>query len=213
MTWEIHNTDCIEFLRTLPDKSVDAVVTDPPYGVGLKYNSFDDSKENVFELAKAWLPEAIRVAKIVAFTPGKGSERLYPEPTWTLGWAMPSGGGYCSWGFQCYHPIMVYGKCPYLQNRLGARPDTFFPKSCKASTGKDEHPCAKPLNVMEWLISRVDPTGKATILDPFTGSGTTGIACIKTGRNFIGCELDAGYCDIARRRCKEAEESVGVFSK
>jgi len=211
MTWTLHLGDCLEYLKTLPDGSVDAVVTDPPYGVGLAYKSFEDSKDNVSALAKAWLPEALRVSKIVAFTPGKGRERLYPEPTWTLGWAMPSGGGMCSWGFQCYHPILVYGKCPYLANRLGGRPDTFFPKSCKASVGKDEHPCAKPLNVMEWLVGRIDPFGNATILDPFAGSGTTGIACIKTGRNFIGCEISPEYHAIATRRLKEAEQADGLF--
>ena len=58
---------------------------------------------------------------------------------------------------------------------------------------------------MTWLLDRVDPTGRATILDPFMGSGTTGVACVQTGRNFIGIEIDAGYCEIARKRIEEAE--------
>lgn len=57
---------------------------------------------------------------------------------------------------------------------------------------------------MEWLINRVDPTGNATILDPFCGSGTTGVACVKSGRNFIGIELNAEYVDIARARIANA---------
>ena len=44
-----------------------------------------------------------------------------------------------------------------------------------------------------------------TILDPFMGSGTTGVACVQTGRNFIGIEIDAGYCEIARKRIEEAQ--------
>ena len=56
---------------------------------------------------------------------------------------------------------------------------------------------------MRWLVQRVSSPGD-TILDPFCGSGTTGVACVQTGRNFIGCEIDAGYCAIARRRISEA---------
>ena len=91
MSYEVIHGDCLDALRALPDASVDAVVTDPPYGVGLKYKSFDDTREAIAALARQWLPEARRVAKIVAFTPGKGNEWLYPEPTWQLGWAMKTG--------------------------------------------------------------------------------------------------------------------------
>ena len=205
MSYEVIHGDCLDALRAMPDGSVDAIVTDPPYGVGLKYKSFDDTREAIAAFAKQWIPEAIRVAKIVAFTPGKGNQWLYPEPTWQLGWAVKAGSGRCSWGFHCYHPIMVYGKDPYLARGLGGRPDTLFLNTAKASVGKDKHPCAKPIEVMRWLINRVDPTGKAIILDPFAGSGTTGVACVETGRSFIGIEMDAGYVEIARARIAEAE--------
>jgi len=72
------------------------------------------------------------------------------------------------------------------------------------------HPTQKPVALMCRIIEDFTKVGD-TIFDPFAGSGTTGVACVKTGRNFIGCEIDAGYCEIARKRCKEAEESIGVF--
>jgi site-specific DNA-methyltransferase (adenine-specific) len=202
--WQVITGDCLEVLKQLPDGCVDAVVTDPPYGVGLKYRSFHDTREAVAEMAKVWVPEARRIAPIVAFTPGKGNEWLYPEPTWQLGWASKSGAGMCRWGFQCYHPILVYGKCPYLARGMGGRPDTLFLNTAKPSVGKDQHPCAKPLDVMLWVLNRIDPTGRARILDPFCGSGTTGVACRLTGRPFIGVESDPTYADIARRRIAEA---------
>jgi site-specific DNA-methyltransferase (adenine-specific) len=205
MSYEVIHGDCLDALRALPDASVDAVVTDPPYGVGLKYKSFDDTREAIAALARQWLPEARRVAKIVAFTPGKGNEWLYPEPTWQLGWAMKTGSVMCRWGFQCYHPILVYGKDPYLANGLGGRPDTLFLNTAKASVPKNIHPCAKPLEVMAWLLDRVDPTKHATICDPFCGSGTTGVACVASGRNFIGIEREAEYVEIARARIAEAD--------
>ena len=209
----LYRADCLEVLRSLPDGSVDAVVTDPPYGVGLKYASFEDTRENVAAMAHQWVTECRRVAKIVAFTPGKGNEWLYPEPTWQLGWASKSGQGMCRWGFQCYHPILVYGKCPYLARGLGGRPDTLFLNTSKASVPKTVHPCAKPIEVMLWLLDRVDPTGIAAILDPFMGSGTTGVACVRTGRKFIGIEIDKGYFDIACKRIEdEYAKSVATQS-
>ena len=210
--WCVVTGDCLDVLRGFPEKCVDAVVTDPPYGVGLKYRSFDDTRNAIKSLADAFVPEARRVSPIVAFTPGKGNEWLYPEPTWQLGWAMKSGSGMCRWGFQCYHPILVYGKCPFLARCMGGRADTLFLGSAKASVAKDIHPCAKPTIVMEWLIGRVDPDGNAIILDPFTGSGTTGVAAIKTGRRFIGIEIDEHYANIARERIAKAEADLGVFA-
>lgn len=67
----------------------------------------------------------------------------------------------------------------------------------------DGHPSQKPVEPMRVLIEALTPPG-GTVLDPFCGSGTTGVACMQTGRNFIGIELDAGYCEIARRRIGEA---------
>ena len=60
---------------------------------------------------------------------------------------------------------------------------------------------------MKWCLSFL-PEG-CTVLDPFCGSGTTGVACIQTGRNFIGCEISPEYHAIATRRLKEAEQDSG----
>lgn len=80
--------------------------------------------------------------------------------------------------------------------------------ACRASeTGKGEgkqHPTQKPIAVIRWLIEKFTNPGD-TILDPFMGSGTTGVACVQTGRNFIGIEIDPGYFDIARRRIEQAQ--------
>jgi site-specific DNA-methyltransferase (adenine-specific) len=72
---------------------------------------------------------------------------------------------------------------------------------------KNGHPAPFPVEIPSRLIQLFTCTRKRVpiVLDPFCGSGTTGVACIQTGRNFIGIELDAGYCEIARRRCAAAE--------
>jgi len=66
------------------------------------------------------------------------------------------------------------------------------------------HPTQKPLELMKWVLENYTNEGD-TILDPFMGSGTTGVACVQTGRNFIGIEIDPGYFAIAERRIKEAQ--------
>ena len=58
---------------------------------------------------------------------------------------------------------------------------------------------------MRWIIENYTKPG-ATVFDPFMGSGTTGVACVQTGRNFIGCEIDAGYFEIAQRRIALAQQ-------
>lgn len=71
------------------------------------------------------------------------------------------------------------------------------------------HPTQKPLALMEWCLGFL-PNAR-TILDPFMGSGTTGVACAKLGRSFIGIELDPGYFDIACRRIEEAYRQPDLF--
>jgi len=210
VSWVIHNVDCLDFLRTLPDGSVDAVVTDPPYGVGVQYGSFNDTREELKSLIARVMPELLRVSRVVAMTPGNGNQWLYPDPDWEMAWFEPAGTGMCKWGFQCWHPILLWGKCPYLASGRGGRPDVFSKRWDKVTP--NGHPCPKPESVMRWLVQRVSMEN-TTILDPFAGSGTTGVACIQTGRNFIGCEIDAGYAEIARRRCREAEDGAALFTE
>ena len=74
----------------------------------------------------------------------------------------------------------------------------------KQKPEKRYHPTQKPLALMTWIVENyTNPTD--TILDPFMGSGTTGVACVQTGRNFIGIEKDRGYYEIAEKRIKEAQ--------
>jgi DNA modification methylase len=76
---------------------------------------------------------------------------------------------------------------------------------CNKGTDK-VHPTQKPVELMIWCIERAKIPAGDTIFDPFMGSGTTGVACVQTGRNFIGCEIDPGYFAIAERRIHDAEQ-------
>ena len=80
---------------------------------------------------------------------------------------------------------------------MGHRPNSF---SSFATEPPNGHPCPKPLEWMEWLVLKSSPFENETILDPFAGSGTTGVACIRTERRFIGIEKEPKYFEIACKR-------------
>lgn len=99
---------------------------------------------------------------------------------------------------------------PYAGDTGGASRFFYVAKASRAERergledGNNHHPTVKPLKLMEYLCTlTATPTG-GVVLDPFMGSGTTGVACMQTGRGFIGCEIDAGYFEIARRRIEDA---------
>jgi DNA modification methylase len=121
----------------------------------------------------------------------------YPEPAsvgvvWT-----PAGGGRTAWGFQCSHPILYYGKDPYLVDGKGGRPNGF--KDDQPGREQLDHPCPKPLAWMRWAVNRASRPSE-TILDPFMGSGTTLRAAKDLGRRAIGIDLEERYCEIAATR-------------
>ena len=160
--------DCLELMKHIPDNSVDCVITDPPYGVGIKYTKFEDTKENLSNLIKRFMPELLRISKgPVLITSGVGNMWLYPQPKWVLNWCVNAGSGSGPWGFCSWQPILAYGPDPYLKNRLGRRPDTFITAGI---SDKNNHPCPKPELVMRWIIKRGLPFENEIAFDPVSGS-------------------------------------------
>jgi site-specific DNA-methyltransferase (adenine-specific) len=202
--YELIHGNCIEVLRSMPDKSVDCIVTDPPYGIGFDYGgAFDDSVENLQMLIRDSLPEMRRVAHRVALTSGVRNVGLYPRPTWMLAWLFTSN-RLTPWGFPGWQPVLVYGADPDFRLQM-RRTDTI--RSYAPSPRESEpnpHPCPKSINFIRKLINRVAPSPSDIILDPFMGSGTTGVAAIQLGHRFIGIELNGDYLAIAKRRIAQA---------
>ena len=193
----IYNGDCLDVMKTFPDKSFDLVLTDPPYGVEFGYDSIEDTKEELKILVERFMPEALRVGKRVLVTCGNGNQHLYPEPTWTLAWVITAGAGQNKWGFTSWQPILAYGKDPYRENNMGARPDIIV----KNETSKDYgHPCSKPIEFWKELTARGSVLESDTILDPFMGSGTTLVAAKQLNRNAVGIEISEDYCNLAKQR-------------
>jgi DNA modification methylase len=201
----------LEILPTLT--GVDAVVTDPPYGVVLgsrvnngrerdAYESFDDSPEALESIIRAAMPHMLRIARRCVLTPGVRNQWKWPTPTHVGAIFQPAGAGCNAWGFSCWQPIFYYGEDPF--SGKGSRPDSF---QCTEAAEKNGHPCPKPIGLWTKVLHRVSLEGE-TILDPFAGSGTTGVACLRTNRRFIGIEIDEHYAAIAAKRLARAEADV-----
>ena len=212
--------DCREVLPTLP--KVDAVVTDPPYGVsfsgsatkhstksGQGYVSFDDTPDEIASVCVPAVRLAVSLARSAVITPGNACSHLYDTPRAQGAIFYPSGANAGPWGFVCSQPLFYYGKDPYLMRGLGSLHNGF---STTERAEENGHPCPKPIKQTEWMVSRVSFAGE-TILDPFMGSGTTGVACAKLDRAFIGIEREPSYFDIACRRIEEAYRQPRLFAE
>jgi len=180
----------------------DLCLTDPPYGLGdsntekNNYIEHDDTKENLVALIGGFFPLARRVAAVAVMTPGNANTSLYPPPTWTMAWFTPAGSGSGPWGFCCWQPILCFGKDPKLSNGEGRHHDAIVHTESSEKLG---HPCAKPIGFWCWLLERCSSRGDA-VYEPFSGSGTTIIACEQLGRKCRAIELSPGYVAIAIER-------------
>jgi site-specific DNA-methyltransferase (adenine-specific) len=197
MLGKIINADCVDVMANLPDKCVDLTLTDFPYARDVPYDGYADTEESLKNLITRAMPQILRISKRALITVGTHNIHLYPRPKWILNWTVPAGAAYVEWGFSCWQPVLAYGNDPYLEKRLGARPDTLV---LADTAKKNGHPCPKPENVWRWFLLRgsVDPND--IVFDPFMGSGTTAVVAKETGRRWAGVELSARYCTIAEKR-------------
>jgi len=202
----IYCESCMDTMSRMPDKSVDLTLTDPPYGIGLGYDSYVDTDENWKNLMAAAVPEMRRVSKMVITHCGKIArfgwiyERFPPD--WLICWYKGSKGHRAYIGFNDYELHLVYGK---THSRLCMH--DYFQTKGATPKGKYGHPCPKPDGWAEWLISRATKPGQI-VYDPFMGSGTTAKMALLGGRRFIGSEISPAYCRIAEGRVAEAANTL-----
>ena len=188
----LYNGDSAQILPTLDRVSL--TITDPPYGNATAYDVHNDSSENLLALIETVVAPAIALADRALITCGAANIVMYPKPRWTLAWITPAGVGSGPWGFCCWQPILAYGSDPYLSAGLGRRPDILHGSEGSPHNG---HPCPKPIEIWERIISRGSVSTTDVLFDPFCGSGTTLVAAKRLGRKAIGIELSERYCEIA----------------
>jgi DNA modification methylase len=243
----LYKGDCLELMKDIPDGSIDAIITDPPYGTtACKWDSVID-----FELMWEQLNRIIKPnGAIVLFgsEPFSSALRMSNIKNYKYDWiwVKDQGTGHLNakkqplrntelvhifYKKQCmYNPQKTTGHKPINKSRkktyetknttyrkfkdIGGRGGaldrypitTLFFNRVNGNSGKNKvaHPTQKPILLMEYLI-RTYTNENETVLDFTMGSGSTGVACVNTNRNFIGIEMDDNYFKIAEQRIKDQQ--------
>jgi hypothetical protein len=197
----LYLADANELLPLLPH--VDAVVSDPPYGVlsatGSAATRRSGSHPNAGVMAWDVAPDEALTQRLAAMSDKQmywGGCHLNLPPTF----------GYLVWDKEI--DGLNFGEVEYCWTSFRFAPRIFRYRAVGVDGGK-LHPTQKPIQLMQWCLGFI-PEAK-TILDPFMGSGTTGVACVKLGRRFIGIEREPKYFDIACRRIRDAYSQPDMF--
>ncbi len=204
--------DCMDILPTLG--KVDAVVTDPPYGI---------KRDKGFEGFGGFGAKIARKKYVGEWDSVRPTKEVFDVILSKSEVALIFGGNF----FTDYLPM---GKQWIFWDKLNTMP-TFgdgelawtnfdrnsvkkFVYEFNVLLGKESerfHATQKPVELMKWCVTHLPPKHNKTILDPFMGSGTTGVACVKLGRKFIGIEKEPQYFDIACKRIEEAYKQPDMF--
>ena len=229
--------ESVAHLRTLPAGHYDAVITDPPYASGglhigsrqattsskygidrhAKFEGDARDQRSYMTWCSMWMAEALRVLKVGGYFLCFTDWRQLPTITDAIQCAGFTWRGVISWdkGLAARAPHKGYFRhqCEYVVWGTKGRAaklehDGPFPGSLTIPIlpSEKQHQTGKPVALMEQLVRPVIPGG--IILDPFAGSGTTGVAALRTGRSFVGIEQEAAYYKIARQRLFAAEAGL-----
>ena len=235
MKIKLYKGDCLELMKSIPDGSIDAIITDPPY------QKTQNSWDSIIPLEPMW-EQIKRVIKpngaivlfgqnTFTFKLGLSNEKMF---RYTLTWEKTKAGGFLNakrMPLQAHEDILVFYKKlptynpqfeegkPYTKKAVtngdGRNYGNFdrvgqvsvnegkrYPRSVVKFSNDNHgslHPTQKPVSLMEYLIKTYTNECE-TVLDFTMGSGSTGVACVNTNRNFIGIEMDENYFNIAEKR-------------
>lgn len=216
MRSEVYNIDCMEFMKTLPDKSFDLVIADPPYGIkedGLKNHSrsklakaqeYTPKDWDKQAMPKEFFNELIRVSKnqIIWGANHFISQIPYDSPCWIV-WDKDNGNNdfadcELAWtSFKTAVRRFKYRWAGMLQENM-------------KNKERRIHPTQKPVDLYGWLLLNYAPQG-GVIFDPMFGSGSSRIAAHKLGYDYVGCERDEEYFLKANKRFEEETSQLTLF--
>lgn len=217
---ELINGDCMAEMQKFKDGSIDMVVTDPPYGMNFVSNHGKNgprhkSIANDDIVKDDWLDEAYRLLKegggLITFCNWNTSHmwrdsiekrgfKIRSQVVWNR---MHHGMGDLNGSFAPMHDIIWYAT---KGRRIFAntRPKSVLSHKRPSPTEDNGHPTCKPVPLMKELIHGIGDGSDGIVLDPFMGSGSTGVAAKNLNLPFIGIELEKNYFEIAKRRVEEA---------
>lgn len=198
--WCVVQGDCLDILPTLPANAVDAVVTDPPYGIKANRMTLGSGKKD-FERGGDWddaTPDVrglLTIAKKVCVWGGNYfTDQLPPSNDWLV-WHKVNDG-------------LSFSECELAWTNYGRQVRHI---SHHWAGEVKQHPTMKPRSVMAWCLAQGGFAPDSVVLDPYCGSGSTGVACMQEGYRFIGIEREAKYVEIATRRISDAAAQGNLF--
>lgn len=210
---KIINADCREILKQLPDKCIDLVLTDPPYGggcnatIGGRFEKYDIKTRRTGE---GWAEKYGSKVKEWDIAPDKTLfDEIFRVSKNQIIW----GGNYFSlpptrcflvWDKLTISENFSMAMCEYAWTSFNANAKRF---ECQPQDKFRFHPTQKPLKLIEWCLNRYSEPNNL-ILDCFSGSGTTAVAAYNSGRRFICIERDFEYFNKSLERLKEAQSQL-----
>ena len=199
---KVHCADCLDFLKEMPDKCVDLVLTDPPYGIGI--DGSDESIQNGVQIrkkyewggwdkeipSKEYFDEILRISKNQIICGANYFNEFLPQghKGWVVWYKAQQG--------------LTMSDCEIIYTSFDVPTRLFILHRTHLWQENPSHPTQKPIELIKYLVNCFSSEGM-TILDPFLGSGTTAVAAKQLKRNFIGIEISEKYCKIARDRLRQ----------
>ena len=200
---KIYNIDCLQYMKTVPDKYFDLVLTDPPYGIGDKFKGGKNSKMNKFNsiVDKGWdiapsqeiFNEIFRVSKYQIIWGGNYFN-------------LPPTRGFLIWDKNISENFSL-AMAEYAYTSFDSLAKIYKRNSDKLNR---VHPTQKPIEVMNFCLNYAleRDNNIKTVYDPFSGSGTTLVSAKSKGLNYVGCELDKDYYEIINKRLSQVQGSL-----
>ena len=210
----IYCGDCIPWLKSLPDEC--AIISDPPYGIDLATDYKARGRGNLAQCNdypkvhgdnSPFDPSPLlQFQTVVLFGANYYADKLPPSQRWLV-WDKRRGIG-----------INDQADCELIwTNQTGpARVFRHLWNGMLKDSERDQqrcHPTQKPVELISWIIETLKIPEDTVIVDPYIGSGTTAVACIRMGRHFLGCEIEPKYVEIANRRIAQALNDTALFSE
>ncbi len=206
---KIYNEDCLETMKRMPDKSVDLVLTDPPYGIGADkgVGGFGSSKTDKHYKGdwdsktpdKVYFDEMLRIGKkVIIFGGNFFTDKLPVNGHWIV-WDKKG-------DIQFDNP---FGDCELAYTNINKKSVKKYKVIQQGFISEEKirfHPTQKPVHLLSKIIEDYSEDG--IIFDPFAGGGSTLVACRQLKRDFIGCEINKEYFDIAQYRIKNISNTL-----
>lgn len=198
---ELHNVDCLPFMKQFEDKQFDLAIVDPPYGIG--YSGRDGQKTIKYDNKKQWdnetptreyFDELFRISKNQIVWGANYFTKFFELGKGIICWFKHQNGNFSQWE-------MAYTSIGNAKH---------FDRSYQQDQYNKIHPTQKPVELYRWLLHTYANEGDK-IFDSHLGSGSIAIACDDLGFDLTACEIDKDYFDMAKKRIQLARNQTTIF--